>query len=97
MGFLERHEQGIIIQPGGVFRAERLEFGLNRSRVRREARKAFSSRAGFHRYSRPKSTLLVIPGRHIRQVVLGQQPLLEQQFRADQVRIPGEGRKTLVG
>ncbi len=44
----------------------------------------------------PEIDLLVREIRHILQVVLDQQSFFQQRFRADQVRVAGKCRKTLV-
>jgi hypothetical protein len=68
MGFLERHEQGIVIQPGGIFHAKRFIFSLKMSGIRREMAKRLLKQGRFPNIKPAEVHFPVIPGRHIRQV-----------------------------
>ena len=70
MRLFDRHEQGIILQPGGIFSAKRCKFGLNRSRVRRETPESFFQQGWLPQIQPPEIHPLLIPGRHVRQIFI---------------------------
>ena len=79
MRFFQRHEEGVIVQPGGVFGAERVEgFLQRRLRVRREADESPFEQVQLPGDERAKVNTVrreVLP---IRQIVRREQAIFQQ-------------------
>ena len=97
MSFLQSQEQAEVVQPAGLSSAEGVE---ERPQVSScpglEIRKRLRGGAGFE-----QAYLIIVNvvRGEIRSVEVGlsEQAVTDQQIGADQVRIAGEGRETLVG